>query len=153
MELDFSSKVKGLTSYKKVYKDIVKEAMNLLKLSFKPIISVAIIDEELIHQINRDYRGVDRVTDVISFAFFDNVPNREELFASKSDLDLGEIYICYEKAKTQALEYGHSLEREMAFLFTHGLLHLLGYDHMNEEEEKEMFLLQDKILQLRGINR
>lgn len=153
MELDFSSKIKGLTSYKRLYIDIINETMSVLNLSFKPILSVSIIDEELIHEINRDYRNVDRVTDVISFAFLDGVNNKEQLFKVDEFLDLGEIYICYEKAKQQALEYGHSLKREMAFLFTHGFLHLLGYDHMNGEDEKIMFELTEKILINRGIKR
>lgn len=153
MELDFSSKIKGLTSYKRLYIDIINETMSVLNLSFKPILSVSIIDEELIHEINRDYRNVDRVTDVISFAFLDGVNNKEQLFKVDEFLDLGEIYICYEKAKQQALEYGHSLKREMAFLFTHGFLHLLGYDHMNGKDEKIMFELTEKILTNRGIKR
>lgn len=153
MELDFSSKIKGLTSYKRLYIDIINETISILNLSFKPILSVSIIDEELIHEINRDYRNVDRVTDVISFAFLDDVNNKEQLFKLDEFLDLGEIYICYEKAKQQALEYGHSLKREMAFLFTHGFLHLLGYDHMNEKDEKIMFELTEKILTNRGIKR
>lgn len=153
MELDFSSKIKGLTSYKRLYIDIINETMSILNLSFKPILSVSIIDEELIHEINRDYRNVDRVTDVISFAFLDGVNNKEQLFKVDEFLDLGEIYICYEKARQQALEYGHSLKREMAFLFTHGFLHLLGYDHMNEKDEEIMFELTEKILTNRGIKR
>ena len=81
----------------------------------------------------------------ISFAFLDN-EDRQQLYKSKEPVVLGDIYISIDKAKEQANEYGHSLNRELSFLFVHGLLHLLGYDHMNEEDEKIMFKLQDEIL-------
>ena len=96
-----------------------------------------------IHQINRDYRGIDRPTDVISFAAGDE---RSGFESEEELLDLGDLFINIDYARRQANEYGHSYEREMCFLFTHGLLHCLGYDHMNPEEEKEMFALQDEIL-------
>ena len=97
-----------------------------------------------IHDINKEYRKIDRPTDVISFAFMDNddMPTIRGV-----PILLGDIYICKEIAIKQANEYGHSLRRELAFLFTHGLLHLFGYDHVNGKEEEEiMFSLQDEIL-------
>lgn len=107
-------------------------------------VSVTIVDEETIHEINKKYRNIDRSTDVISFAFMDS----DELVQIKGiPTLLGDIYICKEIAIKQKEEYDHSLRRELAFLFTHGLLHLFGYDHVNsKEEEKEMFSLQDEIL-------
>ena len=111
------------------------------------IVSIVLIDNKRIHEINRDYRGVDRPTDVISFAF------TEEISPETDYTNLGEIYISLEKAHEQSLEYGHSFERELAFLTCHGLLHLLGYDHILPDEEKEMFSLQEDILSSLGINR
>ena len=108
---------------------------------------VIFVDSNTIHDINKTYRNVDRVTDVISFALEDN---------KTIELDhrlLGDIYICVERAEEQAKEYGHSFLRELAFLTIHGLLHLLGYDHMEKEEEKIMFQKQEDILNEFGIRR
>lgn len=110
--------------------------------------NVIIVDNEKIHELNRNYRGVDRPTDVISFALED-----DDSFAYSPIRVLGDIYISIDKAKEQADSYGHSLLRELAFLTVHGILHLLGYDHMNPEDEKEMFLLQELILDEYGIKR
>ena len=109
--------------------------------------NIIFVDSETIHDMNRTYRNVDRVTDVISFALEDN---------KTIELDhrlLGDIYICIEKAEEQAKEYGHSFLRELSFLTIHGLLHLLGYDHMEKEEEVIMFNKQDDILNEFGIRR
>lgn len=103
--------------------------------------SIVFVDEEKIKYLNKNYRNKDSVTDVISFAFEDN----EKVIYNKMRF-LGEIYICIPKMKSQALEYGHSEERELAFLTVHGLLHLLGYDHMTKEDEKVMFGLQEELL-------
>ena len=146
MELDFNSFVESLNKYEEVYASLVEKTLNHLGLKFDPYISVTIVDNNYIHEINRTYRHIDRPTDVISFAFLDDNPNKEQLFHSEQMVVLGEIYISYQKAEEQAVAYGHSLERELKFLFVHGLLHLLGYDHMNEEDEKVMFRLQDEIL-------
>lgn len=108
------------------------------------VFNIIIVSNEKIREINRDYRKMDRPTDVISFALEDE----KEVF-QKFDGEpriLGDIYISIDKAKEQATLYGHSLKRELCFLSIHGLLHLLGYDHMNEEDEKIMFDLQRKIL-------
>lgn len=101
------------------------------------------MNPEEIHEINKTYRGIDRPTDVISFALMDSEDDYEMM---EDDNELGDIFINVEAIRNQAKEYGHSLRREVCFLFTHGLLHLLGYDHMEEDEEKEMFALQDVIL-------
>ena len=109
---------------------------------------VIIIDNEAIHKINKEYRNIDRETDVISFALED-----DKTF-NRSDIRiLGDIYISIEKARSQSIEYGHSFKRELYFLAVHGLLHLLGYDHMKEEDEKVMFAKQDEILSRYGIDR
>ena len=146
MELDFNSFDESLNDYQLVYEQLLKKTLKHLKLSFEPCLSVTLVDNKFIHEINRDYRHIDRPTDVISFAFLDGVTNKDKIFKSKEMVVLGDIYISVEKAKEQAESYGHSLDRELKFLFVHGLLHLLGYDHMQEEDEKVMFALQDKIL-------
>ena len=145
MELDFISNYEEFEEYENIYSSLVSKTFKHLKLKFNPIISVSLVDNEFIHKMNKEYRGIDRPTDVISFAFLDN-EDREALYKSKEPICLGDIYISIDKAKEQANEYGHSLKRELSFLFVHGLLHLLGYDHMNEEDEKVMFRLQDEIL-------
>ena len=109
--------------------------------------NIIFVDNKTIHEINRTYRNVDRVTDVISFALEDN---------KTIELDhrlLGDIYICIERAEEQAKEYGHSFLRELSFLTIHGLLHLLGYDHMEKDEEEIMFKKQEDILNEFGIKR
>ena len=107
--------------------------------------SIVFVNNEKIQQLNRDYRGIDRVTDVISFAFEDTIDTEEKLLYNNVRF-LGEIYICIPKVIEQAREYGHSETRELAFLTVHGLLHLLGYDHQTKEEEEIMFGLQEVIL-------
>ena len=148
MELDFASINKNYNKYEKVFNEILSFTLNYLKLKFSPIVSVSIIDNESIHTINKEYRNIDRPTDVISFAFIDSEKDKEKIKKSKIDYVLGDIYISYQKCEEQADNYGHSLEREICFLFLHGLLHLLGYDHMEKDDEKIMFDLQDKILNL-----
>lgn len=110
--------------------------------------SVIIVDNKRIHEINKEYRGIDRPTDVISFALEDN----EEIQFDHYRV-LGDIYISIDKVREQAREYGHSEKRELAFLTVHGFLHLLGYDHMEPEEEKIMFARQEEILNGFGITR
>ena len=105
------------------------------------IFNIIFVTNEEIHNINKEYRNIDRVTDVISFALEDN----KDIVYDDFRL-LGDIYIAIDVAYDQAVEYNHSREREVCFLATHGLLHLLGYDHMKEEDEKVMFTLQKEIL-------
>ena len=112
------------------------------------IFTIIFVTKEEIHELNKQYRGVDRVTDVISFALEDAHD------VSLSDIRvLGDIYICIDRMKEQAIEYNHSETRELSFLTVHGLLHLLGYDHQTKEEEVVMFNLQRKILCDLNINR
>lgn len=132
----------SIDSYKTLFHKIAKSAEKVLKLPNDYEISVTFVRSQTIHKINKDYRGIDRPTDVISFAIRDN----EEDFIPDEEKDLGDIFINVNYCKKQAKEYGHSYKREMGFLFTHGLLHCLGYDHMNPKDEKVMFSLQDKIL-------
>lgn len=146
IELDFTTQFPGFDDYEKKYISLTKKTLKMLGYKFSPIISVTFTDNRYIHEINKEYRHIDRPTDVISFAFLDDIENKEQIFKSKDVIALGDIYISVDKAKEQAKEYGHSLIRELKFLYVHGLLHLLGYDHMNEEDEKVMFKLQDEIL-------
>lgn len=142
--------ITNLTEEKIDENDLVKVIEKVSKLLGveSSIVSIVLVDNEYIHKINKEYRNVDRETDVISFAFMDDETNPES-----GVTDLGEIYISLEKAHSQSKEYGHSFKRELCFLLTHGLLHLLGYDHMTEEDEKEMFGLQEEVLNSLGIGR
>jgi probable rRNA maturation factor len=121
-----------------------KENLEDTELEF----SVIIVDNKRIHKINKEYRGIDSPTDVISFALEDN----EEIEFDHYRV-LGDIYISIDKVREQAREYGHSEKRELAFLTVHGFLHLLGYDHMKPEDEKVMFARQEEILNGFGITR
>ena len=147
MELDFNSLISGYDNYEEIYLSLLPKAVKYLDIKCSPIVSVSLVDEGLIQNINRDYRHIDKVTDVISFAFLDN-EDRTSILNKKGEVVLGDIYICLDVAKRQATEYGHPLDRELRFLFVHGLLHLLGYDHMKKEDEEVMFPLQEKILSL-----
>lgn len=151
MELDFNSKFPEFDQYENYYLDLLAFTVNKLNIKCDPIVSVSFVDNKYIHKINKKYRGIDRPTDVISFAFVDAEGNYDKILSSQGIVVLGDIYISIDKAKEQAEEYGHSLHRELCFLFVHGLLHLLGYDHMKEEDEKVMFKLQDEILSAKGI--
>ena len=125
----------------------VEFAINYNKIN-DSIFNIIIVDEEKIRYLNKEYRDKDSVTDVISFALED-----DDTFIKTDYRVLGDIYICLKRAKDQAMEYGHSLLRELSFLSIHGLLHLLGYDHMTKEDEKIMFELQERILNEYGIKR
>ena len=127
---------------------------NVLNIALKhekvnnAIFNIIFVGDDEIHELNKNYRNVDRVTDVISFALEDYKDNYLEEYRM-----LGDIYICIPQMKRQAEEYGHSEKRELSFLSVHGLLHLLGYDHMEKEEEKVMFGLQELILNEADIKR
>lgn len=127
--------------YQALFEKIGAVAEKQLHLSQTCEISVTFVRSAAIHKINRDYRGIDRPTDVISFAINDSPDLIDD-----GEKDLGDLFININYARRQAKEYGHSLKREVCFLFTHGLLHCLGYDHMKPEDEKVMFALQEKIL-------
>jgi len=133
----YLSEIEGLINY----------ALNYQKLN-NVIFNIIITDNNYIREINKEYRNIDAPTDVISFALEDNMEYNLPMFRV-----LGDIYISIDKVKSQALEFGHSELREFAFLTIHGLLHLLGYDHMDENEEKIMFSLQEVILNEYGIKR
>lgn len=147
----------------KITEDMVDWMEKLLNVAAKRLsvksnaeVSITVVTNEKIKEINRDYRDKDKVTDVISFAMEDD---EQEVF-KEFDLegvtfprDLGDIFISYDKALEQAEEFGHSVERELGFLMVHGFLHLNGYDHMTESDEKKMFALQEEILKEYGLKR
>ena len=128
-------------------KKLIDFALEYQKIN-NAIFNIIIVDEKEIQEINKEYRNKDSVTDVISFALED-----DDSFIKTDFRILGDIYICLKRAKDQALEYNHSFLREISFLTIHGLLHLLGYDHMNEDDEKVMFNLQEMILNEYGIKK
>ena len=131
-----------VSTFQDLFDTIAASAEKRLDLPQDYELSVTFVRSRTIHMINRDYRRIDRPTDVISFAIRDDMD--DEMMEGMNDL--GDIFINIEYAAKQARQYGHSYDREIAFLFTHGMLHCLGYDHMKPEEEKVMFALQDEIL-------
>lgn len=128
-------------------KDLAKKTLKYMDVE-NAIMNIIIVSTDKIHSINKEYRGIDRPTDVISFALED-----DNTFIKTDYRVLGDIYICLDKVVEQAKEYGHSFKREISFLTVHGILHLLGYDHMNKEDERIMFGLQEAILNEFGIQR
>lgn len=118
--------------------DVFNYTLKKLNIT-KAIFSVTFVGRRYIKKLNREYRQKNSVTDVISFAFLDNHDKVNTWM-------LGDIFICIPRMKKQAKLYGHSEKRELAFLGLHGLLHLLGYDHITKDEEVKMFALQDEIL-------
>lgn len=126
--------------------DYIEYLFNYMNIK-DSVMSIIIVDNDYIHKINKEYRNIDRETDVISFAL------EEDETIDEPVKTLGDIYISIDKVYSQAKEYGHSVKRELFFLVTHGFLHLLGYDHMNKEDEEKMFSLQEEILDNYGVKR
>ena len=112
-------------------------------------ISVTFVEAEEIRELNRDYRDNDKVTDVLSFPQFDDLGDIPDF----GEICLGDVVICKERAQEQAEEFGHSFEREIIYLFTHSILHLLGYDHMEPEEKQEMRGREEEVMTHLGIGR
>lgn len=139
---------------------VVKGALDAENVEQNCDVCVMITDDENIHELNLEHRGVDRPTDVLSFPMLELTPGQKievnplEIDESTGAVMLGDIVISADRAKAQAQEYGHSEEREFAFLTAHGMLHLLGYDHeKGEEDEKLHFSRQEEILSGLGIGR
>lgn len=128
-------------------KEVIEKAIEFENVGLVEF-NIIIVDNNYIHKLNKEYRNIDRPTDVISFALED-----ANLLKIDNYRVLGDIYISIDKAIEQANSYGHSLKREICFLAIHGFLHLLGYDHMNEEDEKIMFEKQELILNEAGITK
>ena len=144
INFNYDVAIEELSKYETDLKNIANTVYTELNSKNDLFFDCSFVNIVEIQNINQQYRNIDKPTDVISFALSE--------YDNKINL-LGEIYICYEKIVQQAQEYNHSFRREIAFLFTHGLLHILGYDHMNKEDEEIMFGLQDKILDIVNIKR
>lgn len=137
---------------------VCEEALESEECDFEAQISLTLVDNEAIREINNEQRGIDRATDVLSFPILEFDENGDCLDADyEMDGDfviLGDIVISMERAREQSIEYGHSFRREIAFLVAHSMLHLLGYDHVDDPEgERIMFAKQEKILTDLGITR
>ena len=143
MEINFFKQTEKDT---KEYEDLIS---NILK-DFDSIMNIIFVDDDEIQEINKEYRNIDRVTDVISFALKDSL---DLIDIAELDDELGDIFIDLDQAFRQAKEYGHSIAREVGFLAVHGYLHLNGYDHMTKEDEEVMFKRQEEILLAANLER
>ncbi|PEC84519.1 rRNA maturation RNase YbeY [Bacillus cereus] len=139
--------------YVNLIREILGKAAQMEEIEDGAELSVTFVDNERIREINRDYRDKDQPTDVISFAMEEMGEGEMEIVGVEMPRMLGDLIISIPRAKKQAEEYGHSFDRELGFLALHGFLHLLGYDHMTEEDEKEMFGRQKEILDAFGLGR
>lgn len=131
-----------------IVEKVLKKALEIEKLENAEF-NIIIVDNDYIHELNKTYRNIDRETDVITFALEDD----KTMISPVEERILGDIYISIDKAISQSQEYGHSLLRELSFLAVHGFYHLLGYDHMTEEDEKIMMSKQEEVLKIYGIER
>lgn len=150
MDVLFENNTNEEINYKLIEK-VISEALRYEGVNDNTEVSVTIVDNEEIRKINNKFRNIDRATDVLSFPLIDF--DNESLPDDGSKIYLGDIIISIERAKEQAKEYGHSIDREIGFLTAHSMLHLLGYDHVVPEEEKEMFAKQEEILNNLGLRR
>lgn len=131
----------------------VREAIRLSDGSEEAEVSLMLVDDRRIHALNKEYRGVDRPTDVLSFALQEETEEEAAFGFEFEDEMLGDIIISVERARMQAEEYGHSLEREIAYLAVHGTLHLLGYDHEAELDKEEMRRKEEEVMACLGLER
>ena len=141
------------------YNAIASATMKALNQSGSVSVELSIVDEEFIKKTNLEFRGIDKVTDVLSFPSLDGIRYKNvDVCDFPLDLDesgrvfLGSIIICDKRAKEQALEFGHSENREFCYLFCHGLLHLFGYDHVVDSDDIEMRALANKVLKLAKVD-
>jgi len=134
-----------------VLKSVLQKTAEIYEIEPQTEVSIVLANDEYIHQLNRQYRGKDCPTDVLSFAL--NEGEEVEVIDGPAEVLLGDIIISLETTARQAQEYGHSLERELAYLTVHGMLHLLGFDHMTEEDKQEMRQEEEYVLGLLGIQR
>jgi hypothetical protein len=160
--IENESDIKLNIPYRKIIEDSINLSLNFEKVPYECEISVTIVDDERIHEINKEFREIDRSTDVLSFPLneFEKVADWQNFDEDKAsfnydtgELMLGDIILSAEHIIKQANEYGHTRKRELAFLVIHSILHLLGYDHMTKEDEEKMFSRQRQILDLGGYKR
>lgn len=154
IEVNYNA-ISELPNEEKLIKEVVSRVLEEERVLPEVDVYITLTNNEEIHKINKEYRDVDRPTDVLSFPMYE----RDEIAGLKNDTDdeiekiLGDIIVSIEKVREQAEEYGHSFERELAYLVTHGMLHLLGYDHMIEEEKTVMRKREEEILETLNITR
>ena len=144
------------TEYENTINKVVQECFKEEKLEkSKLIITITLTNNENIQKINKEYRNIDRATDVLSFPMFERNELAEKIEKNKFPCEdvLGELIISIEKVEEQAKEYGHSFERELAYMTVHGFYHLMGYDHMEDNEKKEMREKEDVILKRLNLTR
>ena len=158
MDLQLIDETKHVTDHQlDLVRGVLDYAANYLSLPENTEMSVTLMDNKHIHEINKKYRGIDKPTDVISFAMEEDGDEDDIILPSDMEFEmpknLGDLMISMEKVAEQAEYLGHSQDRELGFLTVHGFLHLNGYDHMKAEDEKEMFSLQDEILDGYGLQR
>ena len=167
INIEYETDIKLNLDYEKIINDVVNEAIDYEKCPYEAEVNVILTDNEAIHQINNEYRQVDRPTDVLSFPMINyNTPSgfdelEEDMNSNPQDyfnpetgeLVLGDIIISVEKVMEQAAKYGHSETRELAFLVAHSMMHLFGYDHMEADEAKVMEAKQKEVLDILNITR
>ena len=157
LKLYFSNeqnKVKITFRLRRLIKKAISEALAEEEFAYPAEVSVSFVDNERIHELNREYREKDRPTDVLSFPMWEKEELEDGTALDGHAVTLGDIIISAEKARAQAEEYGHSIEREITFLSVHSILHLLGYDHeVSEEDEKYMNKKQEEVLTRIGLPR
>ena len=160
--IENESDIKLNIPYRKIIEDSINLSLDFEKVPYECEISVTIVDDERIHEINKEFREIDRSTDVLSFPLneFEKVADWQNFDEDKAsfnydtgELMLGDIILSAEHIIKQANEYGHTRKRELAFLVIHSILHLLGYDHITKEDEEKMFSRQRQILDLGGYKR
>ncbi|WP_130859819.1 rRNA maturation RNase YbeY [Gracilibacillus phocaeensis] len=154
MEIDFYDETASIsTELQEILTQLLLYAAEFEGISDTAELSVSFVDNEEIHRLNKQFRAMDRPTDVLSFALEET--GAEELIIKGADMPvvLGDIIISVDKTAEQAEQYQHSFKRELGFLAVHGLLHLIGYDHMDKAEEEKMFTRQEEILNGFGLSR
>lgn len=154
LEIDFIDETNEIEeAARQLVENILQFAAQKENIEEGTELSVTFVDNARIQEINKEYRNKDAATDVISFAMEEMGEDEIEIIGADMPRMLGDIIISIERTKEQALEYGHSFDRELGFLALHGFLHLLGYDHMTESDEKVMFTKQKEILDEYGLSR
>ena len=162
IEISYESEKKLDIPYEEIVNKMVVSALDFEKCPYEAEVSVTFVDDKEIRKINSEYRGIYKSTDVLSFPFnefeipgnFDDIEESVDAFNPETgELLLGDIILSADHITEQAIEYGHSETRELAFLVVHSMLHLMGYDHMEDEDRVIMEERQRKILELEGISR
>ncbi|MGN8645516.1 rRNA maturation RNase YbeY [Gracilibacillus sp. HCP3S3_G5_1] len=154
MEIDFYDETKKVSQeHIQLISQLLSYAAKQENIEENAELSISFVDNNEIQHLNNQYRGLDQPTDVLSFALEEAADDEMDIAGADIPLALGDIIISVDKTNEQAAEYNHSFSRELGFLALHGFLHLLGYDHMSEEDEKKMFSRQEEILNGFGLSR